>query len=109
MVHRLEVGAGGKLRLVKCFSRSAAGSQVKTRPEELRPPSVCLKTADYLVNRLYKYSFYSDFAFVITLKTEIYFVDIKPSFQGEPILLNKVEVKFVLQISSPPPPHSGLF
>ena len=54
MVHRLELGPGGgagNLRLVKSFSRSAAGSQVKTKPEELRPPSVCLKTADYLVNK----------------------------------------------------------
>ena len=51
MVHRLEYVGGGNLRLVKIFSRSAAGSQVKTKPEELRPPTVCLKTADYLVNK----------------------------------------------------------
>jgi hypothetical protein len=53
MVHRLELGpgGGGHLRLVKCFSRSAAGSQAKTKPEELRPPNICLKTADYLINK----------------------------------------------------------
>ena len=49
LVHRFEKDEFGKpFNLVKEFRRSAAG-HCHNKPNELRPPDVCLKTAKYLI------------------------------------------------------------
>ena len=51
MFHKLELDDQGKpTYLVKEFRRSAAGQDL-AKPEELRTPSTCLKTAKYLIEK----------------------------------------------------------
>ena len=51
MFHKLELDDMGKpTNLVKEFRRSAAGQDL-AKPEELRTPPTCLKTAKYLIEK----------------------------------------------------------
>jgi len=52
LVHRLEKDENGKaVNLVKEFRRSAAGHR-HDKPEELRPPEICLRTTMFLIKRI---------------------------------------------------------
>ena len=51
LFHKLELDDMGKpTNLVKEFRRSAAGQDL-AKPEELRTPPTCLKTAKYLIEK----------------------------------------------------------
>ena len=51
LFHKLELDDKAKpTYLVKEFRRSAAGQDL-AKPEELRTPSTCLKTAKYLIEK----------------------------------------------------------
>ncbi len=51
LVHRLEFDDRGQpANLVKEFRRSAAG-HIQAKPSDLRPPQVCLRTAQHLIEK----------------------------------------------------------
>ncbi len=51
LVHRLEFDDRGQpVNLVKEFRRSAAGHN-QAKPSDLRPPQVCLRTAQHLIEK----------------------------------------------------------